>query len=137
MKSQNKRILDWNLERNLIKTPNIKKEISFIIEECIEMVSNLNSEEARPAAEEIAEMIMALGDGKMNPERVVDAACDIKVFASGLINKIGYDGDLAMNEVLQEIESRTGSLQDGKYTKDKSAEAQAKWYKADFSKALI
>jgi hypothetical protein len=62
---------------------------------------------------------------------------DIIVFATGAIRKIGYDPDIAMDEVLKEIESRVGSVIDGKFTKDKSPEAVANWYKADFKKAKI
>lgn len=138
--TENERIVKWNEDRNLIKTiddVNIKKEISFIIEECIEMVSAQRSEDARELAESIAEQIMTHADGKFDRERIVDGAADIKVFTSGLIRKLNYNPDTVMNEVLQEIESRSGSIQEGKFVKDKSPEAQAKWYKADFSKAEL
>lgn len=138
--TENERIVKWNEERNLIKTPedvNLMKEISFIIEECIEMVTDVNSEDARQMAENIAGMIVNAGDGTLNPERVVDAAADIKVFSTGLIRKLGYNPDIVMSEVLEEIESRVGSIQEGKFVKDRSPEAQANWYAADFRKAKI
>lgn len=138
--TENQRIVNWNEERNLVKTPNdidMMKEISFIIEECIEMISPLRSEDARTLAEDISEHIMTYSDGKFDRERIVDGAADIKVFATGLIRKLNYDPDVAMEEVLQEIESRTGEIVDGKFVKDKTPEAQAKWYKADFSKAEL
>jgi len=70
-------------------------------------------------------------------EQIVDALCDIKVFATGAIRKAGYDPDIAMDEVIREIESRIGKVVDGKFIKDKSPEAMKNWYKADFNKALI
>jgi hypothetical protein len=43
-----------------------------------------------------------------------------------------------MDEVLKEIESRVGTIgPDGKWYKDKSPEARAKWYKAQFKKCVI
>lgn len=135
--TENERIVKWNEERNLIKPPNTFKEISFIIEECLEMISDIKSEDARDLAEKITKQIFQYDDKKIDPERIIDAACDIKVFATGLIRKLGYDPDIAMSEVLQEIESRKGSIQDGKFVKDKSPEAIANWYKANFSKAKI
>lgn len=63
----------------------------------------------------------------------VDAFCDIQVFADGEIGKLGYDNEKCMSEVAKEINSRTGEIIDGKFTKYKTPEAIAKWYKADFS----
>lgn len=136
--TENERIIKWNEDRNLIKdysNLNIMKEISFIIEECIEMVTPMNSEEAREMAELMAEQIVSQSTKTISREQIVDAAADIKVFATGLIRKVGYDPDIVMDEVITEIESRKGSIQGGKFTKDKSPEAQEKWYKADFTKA--
>lgn len=136
--TENERIVKWNEDRLLIKTLadlDIEKEISFIIEECIEMISDIKSEDARPIAEKITKEIMTLSDGKLNRKRAVDAAGDIKVFSTGLIKKLQYNPDIVMDEVLKEIESREGSIQNGKFVKDKSPEAQLKWYKANFDKA--
>ena len=65
----------------------------------------------------------------------IDAMADIIVFAYGEIAKYGYDGDKVMNEVIKEISSRVGSYSEEtkKWQKDKSPEAQANWYTADFS----
>lgn len=155
-KTQDERIIDWNEERLLIKETkdlNIVNEMSFIIEEVIEGLTDTKSEDARKFATIIANGIatgelfkvlpqvkhenIVYANNKENLENLVDALGDIKVFATGTIRKAGYEPDLAMNEVLQEIESRLGSVQDGKFVKDKSPEAQAKWYKADFSKAKL
>jgi len=69
----------------------------------------------------------------------VDAMADMIVFCYGEIAKYGYDGDLVMNEVIKEISSRTGAYdpKTKKWQKDKSPEAQARWYSADFDKCRI
>ena len=69
----------------------------------------------------------------------IDAMADIIVFAYGEIAKYGYDGDKVMDEVIREISSRVGSYnpEAKKWQKDKSPEAQANWYRADFSECKI
>ena len=151
------RIVQWNEERNLIGKPeelDVTNDMSFIMEEIIEALTPMKSEEARGYARVICNVIrkgntkeivkyakgLSLDKGddiKVTPEQVVDACCDINVFSTGLIRKQGYNPDIAMDEVLQEIESRVGTRIEGKYTKDKSPEAQTKWYLADFTKAKI
>ena len=154
-----KRIEDWNEERGLIKTPaecDVTNNMAFVIEEVIEAMTTMKSDEARTSALVLAAVIRKgnlreltdyaetaeLNTGEdqikdLDPEQVVDAAGDAVVFSIGTIRKMGYNPELAMNEVLKEIESRRGSIIGGKFTKDKSPEAQALWYKADFSKAKI
>jgi len=60
---------------------------------------------------------------------------DIIVFAYGEMAKYGYNGDKVMSEVIREIDSRVGAYSPvtKKWQKDKSPEAQAKWYTADFA----
>lgn len=55
------------------------------------------------------------------------------------INALQYDVDLAMEETLKEINSRVGAFNpvSGKWEKDKSPEAQANWYKADYNVARL
>jgi predicted HAD superfamily Cof-like phosphohydrolase len=80
--------------------------------------------------EELGEFIAAEStDGR------VDAMADIIVFAYGELAKYGYDGDKVMAEVIKEISSRVGAYSEetGKWQKDKSPEAQANWYTADFT----
>lgn len=69
----------------------------------------------------------------------IDAMADIIVFSYGEMAKYGYDGDKVMDEVIREISSRVGSYnpETKKWQKDKSPEAQSKWYSADFSKCLL
>ena len=65
---------------------------------------------------------------------------DIEAFVEvcfSAMRTYGYDPYKAMNETIKEISSRTGHFDPSinKFVKDKSPEAQAKWYKADYSKA--
>lgn len=106
-----KRIIDWNDERKLLTEFNKTNEISMLREELHELIN----------ADSIDDHI--------------DALCDLIVVATGGIRKLGYSPELCMNECLKEIESRVGSIdRNGKFQKDKSPEAMANWYKADYSK---
>ena len=128
-----KRIIDWNNQRGLIeKGFNQKNEVSFIVEELLESTGKYDSLSAREKAEEITVEILK-GEENQNKEEIIDAFADIIVFATGAIGKLGYDPEIVMDEVLKEIESRTGKMIDGKFVKD----LDAKMYKADFSKAEI
>ena len=69
-----------------------------------------------------------------NKDEIVDAYADIIVFCIGAIMKLGYGPECVLEEVAKEINSRTGEIVDGKFQKDTSPEAKAKWYKADFNK---
>lgn len=123
------KIVKWNEERGLIKRAfNHTNEVSFIIEELLESTGNYNSDSARDKALEYAEAITA--NANPDPLAIVDAMADIIVYATGAIAKTGYNPSQVMDEVYQEISSRTGSLVDGKFVKD----PLAKKYSADFSK---
>lgn len=132
------RIVKWNEERLLIKTPkevNVERESVFIVEELLEMNTNLMSDEANVKALDLVRNEIVKEWYNSTNDQVIDAAWDIIVFATGLIAKLGYDPDKVMDEVLKEIESRKWSIIWWKFTKDKSDEAKKSWYKADFSKA--
>jgi len=159
--TESQKIVRWNEERGLVKTPGdliIENEMSYVVEEVIESMTSLTSKEARPYARMICKAIklgnvkgisqfidennldnVSKWDEEITPtkEQIVDACCDGKVFFTGTIRKAGYNPDIAMNEVQKEIDSRVGSVIDGKFQKDMSEEAQANWYKADFNKAII
>jgi len=131
------RILKWNNDRMLIKTPkdlNLKNESSFILEELLEMNTDLKSDKANEEARKMVSQIVS-DDYKSESEQIVDAAGDIIVFATWIIAKAGYNPDIVMEEVLKEIESRKWTIIEWKFVKDKSDEAKKNWYKADFSKA--
>ena len=56
-----------------------------------------------------------------------------------LCEHYGFNFELAMDETIKEISSRTGSYDEvsKKWVKDESDEARAKWHKADYEKARI
>ena len=56
-----------------------------------------------------------------------------------LCKHYGFNFEIAMDETIKEISSRTGSYDEvsKKWVKDESDEARAKWYKADYNKARI
>lgn len=132
------RIVEWNKERGLDQQEvDISNEVSFIVEELIEMTTQMKSEEARNYAQIVTNNMFSV-DIMPSNEQVADAAADIIVFATGLILKSGFNPEIVMDEVLKEIESRVGSEDEtGKWVKDRSPEAQAKWYKANFNKAKL
>lgn len=85
-------------------------------------------------AEELSEFLRAKdGSGE------IDALCDIIVFAANAIRIRGYDPNLAMEETLKEINSRTGAFnpETGKWEKFKTEEAKALWYSADYDKSKL
>jgi len=61
-----------------------------------------------------------------------DAIADIIVFSITELMKIKYDPEKVLLEVAKEINSRVGSIVNGKFEKDLSEEAKANWYKANF-----
>lgn len=60
-------------------------------------------------------------------------------YCASVCESYGYDFEIAMLETIKEISSRTGTYDENakKWVKDKSDEAKAKWYKADYEKARI
>ena len=56
-----------------------------------------------------------------------------------LCYKLGFNFQIAMDETIKEISSRTGAYDEKvkKWVKDESNEAKAKWYQADYEKARI
>ena len=56
-----------------------------------------------------------------------------------LCYKLGFNFQIAMDETIKEISSRTGAYDEKvkKWVKDTSNEARAKWYKADYELARI
>lgn len=82
-------------------------------------------------AEELTELI------KSNTTHdEMDAFCDLIVFSINAIESAGYDAEVCMGEVLTEIESRQGSIVNGKFEKYRDEDHTNLWYKADFDKAI-
>lgn len=93
-----KRIIDWNIERDIPQEYKKDKEAGHI-------------------AEELSELLRA-----NTMEDNIDAYADIIVYVTGAIWKCGYDPDKVMYEVLKHVESRKGSWNSdmGKWVKQPS-----------------
>ena len=127
-------IINWNNERGLIdKVYSHENEVSFILEELIESIIQSESKEVRPLAQEIASEFMQILGTPSTKVQKVDAFADIIVFACGAIAKLGYEPDKVMQEVLNELNDRTGSLIEGKFVKDIKEDP----YKANFDVCKI
>lgn len=141
------RIVNWQKSRGLIKNPknfNVNVESLNLLEEIIELNYNLKSKQAREIAILLEEVIQdklkydhEIFDPNTSDNQKIDALCDLIVYATGAIRKLGYNPKHAMDETLKEIESRQGKIIKGKFEKNESPEAQAKWYKANYDIALI
>lgn len=132
-------IVRFQTDRDLDKKEfDVLNENANIIEELLEATGYDIPKESRPhlksdwnfftQAIEYRKKVARLTTGM-----IVDAYCDVIVFAIGAILKLGYDPTKALAEAAKEINSREGSMVDGKFEKDLSRAAKAKWYIADYS----
>lgn len=145
-----KKMVKFQKDRNLDKQPfDIKVASMNILEELMEAhgVDDKCKETKLERKELLYEAMIKLVNlvQMFNPEKytkptehsIVDAFCDIAEFAIGEPLKVGYNPIVCLNEMATEINSREGSIINGKFEKDKSPEAMKKWYKADYEKARI
>ena len=127
-------IIKFQKDRLLDKQQfNFETEVLHILEELVEMLG-YESLYAREKAKTIYQHFRNYEP--VEKEKLVDAFADIIVFSIGSIMKLGYEPRCVLNEVSKEINSRVGSIVDGKFIKDKSPEAKSKWYKADYKRCL-
>ena len=84
----------------------------------------------------IADFIRADNNG--SPFNYYDFARILRCCAS-VCEQYGYNFQIAMDETIKEISSRTGAYDEKakKWVKDTSDEARAKWYQADYELARI
>lgn len=85
----------------------------------------------------IDDKVVTIAEGEFSDLDEVDAYADIIVFSLGVILKLGFDPEKVLKETSKEINSRTGKVIDGKFQKDTSKRAKAKWYKADYEKCRL
>lgn len=113
-----------------------------IVEELLELVGYDVPKDNRTAlmhewnrfVSEVASKKIALFVGN-NESTVPDALCDIITFATGGLMKDGHSPLLAIEQCGKEINSRVGSMVDGKFEKDLSKSKD--WYKADYSNSKV
>lgn len=68
---------------------------------------------------------------------ILDAICDISEFSVGEPLKMGYNPIICLREMAEHINSRTGTIIDGKFQKDTSPEAKKRWYEPRYELAKI
>ena len=138
-------IVRFQTDRNLDKMEyHALNEHGNIVEELLESIGldvpKVNRPQLKEAFEtfvnevkekDIAEQVYPSTSDTPKAEQV-DAYVDMVVFAIGAIMKLGYDADKALIEGGKEINSRVGTMVDGKFEKDLSEGAKANWYKADY-----
>lgn len=144
-----KNLIKFQTDRGLDKKDfDALNEAANIIEEVLESLGLDIPKENRPQLKDLIIQFIAhtvhtdvantvYNHDEVPPEESVDAYCDMITFATGAILKLGYNPELAIVECGKEINSRIGSMVDGKFEKDLSPEAKANWYKADYSQALL
>jgi len=128
---------DRKLDRNKYDAIN---EHGNIVEELLESVGLDVPKENRPKLKEkwvvFVDETLEENIARAGEDDNIDAYCDVIVFAIGAIMKLGYDPEKALLEAGKEINSREGVMVDGKFEKDLSDSAKAKWYKANYSLAV-
>ena len=127
-----------------LKEYNSINEHTNIIEELLESVGMDVSKENRSSlSKEIEQFIIRLDimgiatliDTPHGDNERVDAYADVIVFAIGAILKLGFDPIKVLLEVGKEINSREGTMVNGKFEKYLTDEAKAKLYTADYGVA--
>jgi len=136
-------IIRFNIDRDLHKQEfNVEVQTINIIEEVLELNGlNIPADKRIELKDyfgnfyyNILNNVIEIDDtnNSTNKEDMVDALCDIAVLALGAIYNLGYSPKLAMLETTKEINSRVGTIIDGKFIKDTSNKAKANWYKANY-----
>ena len=146
------RLAVWRAERHLTTAGQKEGLLANILEELTEFVRAQDDNERVDAC---CDILIFLLNSKNEPISLVDGEkinllnkyefCNM-IFTNMFNNRaihitiyqleqLGYDSYKCMLETIKEISSRTGHFDEtiGKFVKDKSPEAQAKWYKADYS----
>ena len=140
-------MIRFQTDRGLDKKEfNIDNEMKLIMEELLE-AKGVKDDENKTYSKLMVRRLNSIVDMVIadEPERFVkptdhdqvDAFCDAMEFLSGAILKKGYNPILALDEMTKQINSRTGKFIDGKFEKDRSPEAKAKEYQADFTNAKL
>lgn len=147
------RLAVWRAERHLTTAGQKEGLLANILEELTEFVRAKDDNER---VDSICDIIVFLINSKNSPVKIqeskIDGIITAQIFVelvfnnmyddrtislcSCMLEQLGYDSYKCMLETIKEISSRIGHFDEtiGKFVKDKSPEAQAKWYKADYNK---
>jgi len=141
-------ILDWNLERGNTEF-SVETEVVMFQEEIEEEVAAREvgdiHEEVDALCDQYVVYTGTLGKSGLRWEKIAHHEKLGKEFLvkyqqiPALVEQLGYRFESCMAETLKEIDSRVGSVnpETGKWEKDRSPKAQAKWYKADYSRCKL
>jgi predicted HAD superfamily Cof-like phosphohydrolase len=133
-----KEIMRFQSDRLLDKQPfDDLNELTNIFEEMLELLGFNVPKEQRDELKQklklfIEYLISVMELKRTNEDGKVDALNDIIVFCIGGIMKLGYNPECTLNEVAKHINSRVGSIVNGKFEKDLSKKHL--WYEVDYDK---
>jgi hypothetical protein len=110
-------LAQWREETGLDKAKPTKRQIiKHFVEELFEMCGYNKSE-----TEYFVGIFMDtyVVDSKLNDFDMIDAMCDMKIFATNDIEQMGYDSKECMSETVKEVTSRSGEYREdiGKFLK--------------------
>jgi hypothetical protein len=110
-------LAQWREETGLDKAKPTKRQIiKHFVEELFEMCGYNKSE-----TEYFVGIFMDtyVVDSKLNDFDMIDAMCDMKVFAINDTEQMGYDSKECMSETVKEVTSRSGEYREdiGKFLK--------------------
>ena len=147
LKSYDQRIIRWGIERGLTGF-NIDTERALFSEELQELHQAKKDKDTHEIVDALNDMYVVMTQtlGKaglvkfdITKDEVLKEYFEIYKEIPNSLNNLGYSLEETILETLKEIESRVGSVnpETGKWTKLKTPEAKANWYKADYNKAKI
>lgn len=143
-------VIDWNNARGLLSTFDLALEKRLLSEESQELVDALIKGDVHETVDAINDMQVVfigtvtkylLNATLIEPDvyetslNYINTVTELVSTSFEEVTSLGFEPKCAFNETLLEINSRVGSTnsETGKWTKDNSPEAQAKWYKANFN----
>ena len=108
--------------------------------DCNEKLESINTTQTTRCNSSLSFLLSECGNFDYY-EKLSSYVCfnQILLSCAKLCEHYGFDFQIAMDETIKEISSRTGAYDENakKWVKDESDEAKAKWYKADYEKARI
>ena len=131
MFNEYKELEKWREETGIAKAKPTKRQIvKHFVEELFEMCG-YNKEHTDFHTDVF--MHSFVKDDMLTDNAMIDAMCDMKVFAINDTESLGYDAIDCMKETVKEVTSRKGNYDDskGKFIKV----ITGKEYKADYAKA--
>ena len=135
------KLSDWAIDRQINEVPFSQElVITNVVEELMEMAQIAPGDE-RPRAKVLARAMAGADTSYLTGDDLeyqeVDAMSDAIIYLINGLTQRGYYPEKVLWETYREINSRTGAIVDGKFEKDTSDEAKARWHKADYTDCKI